>query len=88
MSKFLENLLEIICWVGLVLIPVLVFGSIGYIVKIKFFGLPGMISFVVLLIIGLLTGVFVAERIRKTIGCSSVFFRVFTSYDIGRKKAD
>lgn len=82
MTKFFENLVEIICWATIVFIVVLVFGFFGYIIKSQLHSLTGTISFAALSILGLIIGLFAAERVRKKIECSTIFFRIFSSSDV------
>lgn len=89
MINFFRKALEIIAWLNIFASIQLVFVFIGYLV----YSIDSTFFYKILAIIvalaGLIIGVYVAERIRKSIGCSTLIFRVKSSPDIDKlnKKA-
>ena len=73
--KFLENLIELVYWIAIFLCPTLICGVIGFVVYFNFNKPIGLIGFIVLSVLGVSLGVYFAERIRRTVGCSSFLTR-------------
>lgn len=82
MVRFFKIALEVIAWLNILIVTILIIGGIGYIVYIKNDNVFGLSAFIVFIVLGISLGLYIAERVRKNIGCSTLLFRVFTSYDV------
>jgi len=78
---------ETIYWIGFFLGPFLLSGLVSLILWSSFD--VNNVAIMVVLVIGMLTGVLLAERIRKKYGCSEYWSRIYATPDIlpiGSKK--
>jgi disulfide bond formation protein DsbB len=86
MHKIFFALVEVVCWFQIFLCPLLIFGVAGF---IGYANLSGRIAYACLIggiVAGAILGIYFAERIRRTIGCSTFLFRVSSSTDIDNTK--
>ena len=74
--KFLENLIEAICWFWIFLSPTLVLGFAGFEIYYNYKGDVGIISFIALSLLGVISGIYFAEKVRKSVGCMMFITRV------------
>ena len=79
--KFLENLIELFCWCWIFLCPTLISGFIGFVIYYNYKGNIGIISFIGLSVVGVALGIYFAEKIRKSVGCTMFLTRVPTWSD-------
>lgn len=84
MIKFWKNTLEIIAWVSIFLFPAALLGLIGFVIYATTNSAWGVAIFIALSLSGTVSGIYLAEKFRGSIGCSTALFRVFTSHDITR----
>lgn len=86
MNKFLTLLIEIIFWLATVLSPTLLFFIIGIILYI-YIPIPFEL-FITIVCVGLIIGVFIAEKIRTKYGCSNYWGRILSTEDIRPNSTD
>jgi hypothetical protein len=79
MIRFFKNCLEVIAWLNIVLSPTAILGFLGYLLYLK---LESIFLLILFIVVGMSVGIYIAERVRKTIGCSDLVFRMFSSKDI------
>ena len=82
MIRFFKNALEVVAWFNIFLFPAALFALVGYVVYANNKTGLGISALIFLSLAGVCLGVYLAERVRKRVGCSTVLFRVFTSHDI------
>lgn len=80
--RFFKMILEVVAWINIFIIPSIIFELIGYACYAQNRNDIGIIIMTLLSIVGLGLGVFVAEKVRRTIGCSSAVFKIFSSNDV------
>jgi len=73
--KFLETLVELFNWCLIFISPVLIFGFTGFVIYYNFNGNTGIISFIGLSAFGIVLGIYFAEKIRRSVGCSNFMTR-------------
>ena len=73
--KFLESLVEGFYWLLIFISPTVILGFAGFVAWYNFKGTIGIISFIALALAGIGLGIYFAERIRKTVGCSMFLSR-------------
>ena len=86
MHKIFFALVEIVCWIQIFLCPVLIFGITGFIGYANLSGGLAYASLIGGIITGTILGIYFAERVRRTIGCSTFLFKVSSSADIDNSK--
>ena len=69
--KFLECLVELLNWCIIFICPVIIFGVTGFVLYHNLQRGIGQLFFVPLSCIGIAIGIYFAERIRKTVGCTN-----------------
>ncbi len=74
--KVLAFLAELFYWFNIFLCPVLIMGTAAYIVYKNYPSNPGFILSVTIASLGVITGIYFAERIRRTIGCATFMTRI------------
>lgn len=82
MIKFFRTFLEIVAWLNIFVAISAIFGIFGYVLYKNYNGQLGAILFGLCLLVGSGLGIFISEKIRRSIGCSSLIFRIFSSNDI------
>lgn len=78
MMDFLASVIELMNWVWIFISPASIFGLAGYAVYYNFNNLGGIVSSAGLFLLGIGLGIYFAERIRQTIGCTAFFGRLLT----------
>ena len=68
--KFPEYLAELFFWLQIFICPVLILGFAGYLIYYNYKGAAGIGSFFSCTVLGVVLGVFFAEKIRRTVGCA------------------
>ena len=85
--KFLESLMELIYWFGIFLCPTILFGFIGFVIYYNYDGLLGLLLFIGFSAFGIGLGIIFAEKIRRTVGCSTFMTRA-TPWSDSKKDED
>ena len=86
MRKLRVGFIELICWIQIFLSPSVIIGFIGFACYKNVAGNSGVLLFVVLLAAGIGIGIYFAEKTRRTVGCSTLMFRMFASPDLNNLK--
>jgi len=76
MRKFLEYSIEFFCWLWIFLLPTLILGFIGFAIYYNYAGNIGITSFILLPVLGVVFGIYLAEKIRISLGCTMFITRV------------
>jgi hypothetical protein len=80
MKRVLELAIEFIYWVAIFISPLLFFGFVSFIIY-QYYPAMKLLSLIIC-ILGILSGVFIAERIRRKYGCSKYMSRLISTPDI------
>ena len=83
--KLLKFIVEAIFWIQIFLCPAGIIGFIGFVIYKNYPQVWGIVVFVGLLF-GIALGIYFAERIRRTTGCSTFMARLFASPELDNKK--
>ena len=81
--KFISFFVELIYWIQIFLCPTLLIGAIGLACYGYLKGPTGSLLFFAFIALGIGTGIYFAERVRRRIGCSTFMSRV-----MGRSSSD
>ncbi len=81
--KFISFFVEMIYWIQIFLCPTILIGLVGLASYGYMKNTTGMLLFFVFIVLGIGTGIYFAERVRRRIGCSTFMSRV-----MGRSTAD
>ncbi len=81
--KFISFFVEMIYWIQIFLCPTIFIGAIGLACYGSMKNPTGMFLFFVFIVLGIGTGIYFAERVRRRIGCSTFMSRV-----MGRSTSD
>jgi len=73
--KLLEALTEFFSWLQIFLCPTILLGIAGIILYHNIDGNAGVVCFTASLAAGIALGIYFAERIRRTIGCTTFMSR-------------
>lgn len=82
MTRIFRIILELVAWVNIFLIPSVILVSAGFIVYSKYKTEIGLIVLIALSFLGVSLGIWIAEKTRKSIGCSTLIFKPFSSNDL------
>jgi uncharacterized membrane protein YfcA len=80
MSRILAFFIESIFWLQIFLCPVIISAGIGFLIISNWQDLLPLAAFI--LLIGIVAGILIAERIRKKYGCSRYLSRIISTPDI------
>ena len=82
--RFIANLIEVFCWCWIFLCPTIILGFIGFVFCYNYSGNIGIISFIGLSVLGSVLGVYFAEKVRKSMGCT-VFLTMYLRGQVQNK---
>jgi hypothetical protein len=81
--KVVKFLVEGLYWLNIVFVPIFLLGGVGYLLYHYYATTLTLAACILLLVTGITLGIYWAEKVRKTIGCSVFVNRIFSSRDIG-----
>ncbi len=82
--KFLESLMEFFYWCVIFICPTAILSIIGFVINYNYKGDIGFFSFIGLSILGVALGIYFAEKIRRSVGCTYFITRT-TPWDDSKK---
>ena len=83
--KAVEFIVEALSWLNIFIVPAAFLSGAGFLVYHHYTTTLGLVLFIILAMTGITLGLFWAERVRKTIGCSTFMSRIFSSGDVEGK---
>jgi len=83
--KAVEFIVEALSWLNIFIVPAAFLSGAGFLVYHHYATISGLVFFIMLAMAGIALGLFWAERVRKTIGCSTFMSRIFYSGDVDGK---
>jgi len=86
--RFLENMIEFFCWCWIFICPTLILGIAGFVIYCNYKTGIGVASFIGLSVLGVVLGIYFAERIRRSVGCTMFVTRISGYSDSQKSKKD